>query len=53
MEVIHNAAKEEGLITDPTYTGKALTAIYDMVENNKISKNSNVLLHTSGIFNVF
>lgn len=54
LEVISHAAKHEGLITDPTYTGKALTAIYDMVVQNKIPKNANILFwHTGGIFNLF
>ena len=54
LEVISDAAKNEGLITDPTYTGKALTAIYDMVEKDMIPKNAKVLFwHTGGIFNLF
>lgn len=54
FEVIKHAAMNDGLITDPTYTGKALTAIYDMAMNDEIKKNSNVLFwHTGGIFNTF
>lgn len=54
LEVIKHASKNNGLITDPTYTGKALTAIYDMTNNGQIEKNSKVLFwHTGGIFNIF
>ena len=54
LATISHAAKNEGLITDPTYTGKALTALFDMVAQNKIPQDSNVLFwHSGGIFNLF
>lgn len=53
MQVIKLAGKT-GLITDPTYTGKALTALFDMVEEGTIEQGSKVLFwHTGGIFNLF
>ena len=50
---IKKAARLGGLITDPTYTGKAITAFFDMCENGKINKESRVLFwHTGGMINL-
>lgn len=54
FDCIKQAANLDGLITDPTYTGKTLTAIFDLVDSNFIKKESKVLFwHTGGIFNTF
>lgn len=54
IKSIEKAAKLEGLMTDPTYTGKALTALFDMCEKGDIEKGSRVLFwHTGGIINLF
>jgi D-cysteine desulfhydrase len=50
--VINDAAKY-GIITDPTYTGKAMCALYDLVENGTIPRGSKVLFwHTGGLLNL-
>lgn len=47
------AARIEGLILDPTYTGKAMTALIDLVKRGEIKKGANVLFwHTGGILNL-
>ena len=46
-------AAERGLITDPTYSGKALSALFDMARNGEIPSGSKVLFwHTGGIMNL-
>ena len=43
------AAKYEGILVDPVYTGRALGGMIDLIERNIISKKENVLFwHTGG-----
>lgn len=52
LEVVSRAAKY-GLLTDLTYTGKALTGLYDLVESGQIPHESKVLFwHTGGLLNL-
>jgi len=52
-KIIKTAAKTEGLILDPIYTGKAFYALTKYVENGFIPLNSNVIFwHTGGLFNL-
>lgn len=54
FKYIKKAAELDGLITDPVYTGKTLTAIFNMVENGVIKRKSNILFwDTGGLFNTF
>lgn len=53
-EYIYLMAREEGIILDPCYTGKAFGGIVEMVKDGRISKGSNVLLiHTGGTPGIF
>lgn len=53
QHTIKKAAAMEGLITDPVYTGKALTGLFDMCKNGFIKKGSRVLFwHTGGLINL-
>jgi 1-aminocyclopropane-1-carboxylate deaminase/D-cysteine desulfhydrase-like pyridoxal-dependent ACC family enzyme len=53
IETIKWAAKIEGLILDPTYTGKAFHALKMYVKKNVIKPNSNVVFwHTGGLLNL-
>lgn len=53
IETIKWAAKTEGLILDPTYTGKAFHALKMYVTNGIIKPNSNVVFwHTGGLLNL-
>jgi len=53
IETIHWAAKTEGLLLDPTYTGKAFHALKMYVQEKRIPKNSNVVFwHTGGLLNL-
>jgi 1-aminocyclopropane-1-carboxylate deaminase/D-cysteine desulfhydrase-like pyridoxal-dependent ACC family enzyme len=53
LETIKWAAKTEGLILDPTYTGKAFHALKMYVKNEVIKPNANVVFwHTGGLLNL-
>jgi len=52
LKIIKWAARTEGLLLDPIYTGKAFTALVNYVENGLIPQGSNVLFwHTGGLIN--
>lgn len=53
LSSIRLAARMEGLILDPTYSGKAFHALLDMVEAGEIGPRSRVLFwHTGGLLNL-
>jgi 1-aminocyclopropane-1-carboxylate deaminase/D-cysteine desulfhydrase-like pyridoxal-dependent ACC family enzyme len=53
IEAIRLAAKLEGLILDPTYTGKAFSALIDMIHSGEIDKGSRIVFwHTGGLLNL-
>jgi len=53
LDTIRWAASTEGLILDPTYTGKAFHALKMYVANGDIPSNSNVIFwHTGGLLNL-
>jgi D-cysteine desulfhydrase len=53
LATIANAIAVEGLILDPTYTGKAFRALPDMIASGRIAGGTRVLFwHTGGIFNL-
>jgi 1-aminocyclopropane-1-carboxylate deaminase/D-cysteine desulfhydrase-like pyridoxal-dependent ACC family enzyme len=53
LATIRIAAEMEGLVLDPTYTGKAFTALFDLVREGEIERGSNVLFwHTGGLLNL-
>ncbi len=53
LNTIKNVAKNEGLILDPTYTGKAFTGMLDLINNGEIPDGSKVLFwHTGGMLNL-
>ncbi len=48
-EAISMLAKQEGIILDPVYTGRAMGGLIDMIRCNKITSSDNVLFwHTGG-----
>lgn len=54
LETIKNFAQNHGLITDPTYTGKALHGLISMIRSGEIEPGSKVLFwHTGGLVNLF
>lgn len=54
IDVIGLAARIEGLVTDPTYTGKAFKAIVDLRREGRIRAGQKVLFwHTGGLINLF
>lgn len=53
IKTIKWAASTEGLILDPTYTGKAFHALINYVKTGIIQPNSNVIFwHTGGLLNL-
>jgi 1-aminocyclopropane-1-carboxylate deaminase/D-cysteine desulfhydrase-like pyridoxal-dependent ACC family enzyme len=53
LSAIRVAAEMEGLILDPTYTGKAFAALLDLVQVGEIRKRAHVLFwHTGGLLNL-
>lgn len=47
------AAKTEGLLLDPTYTGKAFHGMHQLIKSGRIEKGSTVLFwHTGGLINL-
>jgi len=52
-ESIRLAATLDGLILDPTYTGKAFAGMIDMLASGEIERGAKVLFwHTGGLFNL-
>lgn len=53
VDVIRLAAQYDGLVLDPTYTGKAFAALIDLVRSGEIPQMSRVLFwHTGGLINL-
>lgn len=51
IEFIHRLAKQEGLILDPVYTGKAMYGLVEEIKKGRFDKHKNILfIHTGGIF---
>jgi 1-aminocyclopropane-1-carboxylate deaminase/D-cysteine desulfhydrase-like pyridoxal-dependent ACC family enzyme len=53
FSAIATAAASDGLILDPTYTGKAFAALLDLVATGEIARGERVLFwHTGGLLNL-
>jgi L-cysteate sulfo-lyase len=53
-KAIKQLAKREGLLLDPTYSGKAFAALIDLLENNNPGPDQHVVfLHTGGTPSLF
>ncbi|WP_353097225.1 D-cysteine desulfhydrase family protein [Tissierella praeacuta] len=51
IEFIHRLAKDEGVILDPVYTGKAMYGLVEEIKKGTLDKHENILfIHTGGIF---
>lgn len=49
IEAVKLVARTEGILLDPTYTGKAMAGLIDLTKKGYFKKNDNVLfLHTGG-----
>lgn len=54
LQTIRQFTADYGLLTDPTYTGKALHGLKSMINRGEISAGSKVLFwHTGGLINLF
>lgn len=52
-QAIRTAAHEDGLVLDPTYTGKAMAGLFDLVETGQIARDTTVIFwHTGGLLNL-
>ncbi|MEM1002616.1 MAG: D-cysteine desulfhydrase family protein, partial [Bacteroidota bacterium] len=51
---IQTLAKNEGILLDPVYTGRAFNGLLDMMDQNTFEKKSNILFwHTGGYPAIF
>ena len=54
LELLLQVSREEGILLDPTYTGKAFFGMTDQLIKNKKNFGSEILfLHTGGLFSLF
>lgn len=54
IDLIKLAARIEGLILDPVYTGKAMYALMDLIRKGRFQRGEKILFwHTGGIFGLF
>ncbi len=54
VEAIELAAKLEGLLLDPVYTGKAMSGLIGMIRTGRFKRGENlVFLHTGGLPGLF
>jgi D-cysteine desulfhydrase len=54
IDLIKQAARLEGLILDPVYTGKAMFALRDLIRKGRFQRGERILFwHTGGIFGLF
>lgn len=54
IETIRLVARTEAIVLDPVYTGKAFTAVLDLVRRKKLGvERPVVFLHTGGVFSNF
>ncbi len=53
-EAVEMAARTEGLILDPVYTGKAMAGLVDMIRRGRLTRGQNVVfVHTGGVAGLF
>lgn len=51
IDFIHKLAKQEGIILDPVYTGKAMYGLVEEIKKGKFNMHKNILfIHTGGTF---
>ena len=54
LALIHEVARQTGVILDPTYTGKAMFGLLDQLQKGDLSpKEKIIFLHTGGLFGLF
>jgi D-cysteine desulfhydrase len=54
LETVRRLAREEGIMLDPVYTGKAFLAMCDLLADGRIPPGEEAMfLHTGGIFSLF
>lgn len=54
LQFIQELAREEGVILDPVYTGKAMYGFYSELQKGRYHELSNVLfIHTGGLYGLF
>ena len=54
IEAIKLVARTEGILLDPTYTGKAMAGMIDMIRKGRFGKGDNIVfIHTGGYPGIF
>ena len=53
-EAVQMLARQEGILLDPVYSGKAMAGMIDLIRKGVIGKNETVVfLHTGGAVGLF
>src|SRR5512138_221811 len=53
LEIIRRAAREDGVLLDPVYTGKAMLGVAGRARDGRLPSRRVVLFHTGGAFGAF
>jgi D-cysteine desulfhydrase len=53
LEIIRGAAREDGVLLDPVYTGKAMLGLAGRAREGSLASRRAVLVHTGGAFGTF
>jgi D-cysteine desulfhydrase len=53
LEVVRRAAREDGVILDPVYTGKAMLGVLTRAAEGRLPSRRVVFVHTGGAFGIF
>lgn len=54
LAFIHKLAKQEGIILDPVYTGKAMYGLVNEIKKGNLNRYENILfIHTGGLYGIF
>ena len=54
IEAITNTGKHEGILLDPTYSGKAMAGMFDLIKRDVFKPGENIVfLHTGGVPGAF
>lgn len=54
LEFIRSFARQEGIVLDPVYTGKAMYGLMEELKKGNLKQHKNILfIHTGGLFGLF
>ena len=53
LKLIRDAARKDGVILDPVYTGKAFRGLYNEIKKGNIREDKILFFHTGGLYGLF